>query len=381
MEQQKNEILGSLLFFFLITRVCLELIGILSQFYFPSARATFPIGDLLYHQQQSPALDQWARWDSEWYILIAEKGYASSESFQSFGHGKYLPQETAKFFPAYPLSIRLVNRIAQNSVLSGVVVSFAATILFLYYFTLLASKLFEGQVAYQSAILYLLFPTSFFLNAVYSESLFLAAVTASFYYVEEKKLLHACIAAAVMIVSRPQGFLAAAPLLWLAAVTMTEHRTRNLLCLITALALPLLGYFFFVSQTFGSYRWITATSAYWRGEIRYPLYALVRFFQNPIAIHGQHNSMIDFSFAALNLIVLVFSVRKLKAPYFFYSAVVILFPLCSSLFSFSRLCLVNFPMFLFLGALGEKWQLPLRIVFGLFLAFFMAAFAGWYWVG
>lgn len=381
MDQQKNEVLGTLLFCFLLTRLILEGIGILSQFYFPSARSIFPVGDLVYHQVQPRALDQWARWDSEWYVLIAEKGYNSYDEFKTFAHGNYMPQETAKFFPAYPFAINLLNRALHNSVLSGVILSNAFTILFLYYLTLLAGKLFDQNTAFQAGLLCLLFPTSFFLSAVYSEALFLAAVAAAFYYIEEKKLLPAALACAILVVARPQGLLAALPLLWLAAVTMADNRRKAILCLAVAFAVPLLGYFFYIQQTFGSFRWITETSRYWRGEMRYPFYALVRFFSNPIAIHGQHNSMIDFSFVVLNLLALIFSIRKLKAPYVFYSLIMIVFPLCSSLFSFSRLCLVNIPMFLFLGSLGEKWQLTLRLVFAMLLAFFMAAFANWYWVG
>lgn len=380
-EQQKNEVLGTLLFCFLLTRLVLEVVGILSQFYFPSARAVFPVSDLLYHRQQPQALDQWARWDSEWYVLIAEKGYASYDLFKEAAHGKYLPQETAKFFPAYPAGISLLNRVLGNSVLSGVILSNAAAILFLYYLSLLAAKLFDQNAALQSGLLYLLFPTSFFLNAVYSESLFLAAAAAAFYYIEEKKLVPAVVACALLVVSRPQGMLAALPLLWLAAITMPENRKKAIACLGAAFALPLLGYFLFIQQTFGSFLWITETSRYWRGEMRYPFYAIVRFFSNPMAIHGQHNSLIDFSFASFNILVLILSLRKLKAPYLFYSLIMIAFPLCSSLFSFSRLCLANLPMFLFLGTLGERWQLTLRLVFAMLLAFFMAAFANGYWVG
>src|SRR5574341_1063156 len=67
---------------YILSRGVLEILGILSQFYFPSARAIFPITDLKYHQSQSPALEMWARWDSEWYLLISERGYDSYESFR-----------------------------------------------------------------------------------------------------------------------------------------------------------------------------------------------------------------------------------------------------------------------------------------------------------
>src|SRR5574341_39726 len=143
---------------YILSRGVLEILGILSQFYFPSARAIFPITDLKYHQSQSPALEMWARWDSEWYLLISERGYDSYESFREYGHGKYLPQDASKFFPLYPAAVRLVSYIVRNSVLAGLLVSNVAAILFLYYFYQLASKLFDAESGLQGSLLYIFFP-------------------------------------------------------------------------------------------------------------------------------------------------------------------------------------------------------------------------------
>ena len=116
--------------------------------------------------------------------------------------------------------------------------------------------------------------------------------------------------------------------------------------------------------------------------MRYPLYALVRFASGDIAIHGQHNSLIDLVFAMANLLVLLVSFRRLPAPYFIYSVMIVLFPLSSTLFSFSRLCIANFPFFLYLGSqIRGRWALLIQMSFAMFLAFLMAAFANWYWVG
>jgi hypothetical protein len=126
--------------------------------------------------------------------------------------------------------------------------------------------------------------------------------------------------------------------------------------------------------------WISQSQTYWRGEMKYPFYAFVRFFQSNIAIHGQHNSMIDFTFAIVQIIVLVFSFRRIPLPYVLYSLIALLFPLSSSLFSFSRLCLANFPFFLVLPPLLGRLNLAIQIFCAIILAFFMAAFANWFWV-
>jgi hypothetical protein len=148
-----------------------------------------------------------------------------------------------------------------------------------------------------------------------------------------------------------------------------------------ASALPLAGYLLFIQQMFGSIQWIPESICYWRGDMRYPLYAIVRFFSNPIAIHGQHNSMIDFTFAAAQIAVLVASFRKIPMPYWLYSALTILFPLSSTLFSFSRLCLANIPFFLYVSSRAKRNFEGVMIPCLMLQGFFMAAFADGYWVG
>ena len=60
------------------------------------------------------AIDVWARWDSDWFLRIAEHGYA-------------WPSSTPAFFPLYPLLVAGLGRLCSgHAVLAGVVVSLAA---------------------------------------------------------------------------------------------------------------------------------------------------------------------------------------------------------------------------------------------------------------
>jgi Gpi18-like mannosyltransferase len=365
---------------FLISRIALEIVGILSAFYFPPAQAIFKIRDLQYHTRQSLPLEMWAHWDSEWYLLIADHGYASYEYFKDAGGGRYLQQDSSKFFPAYPIAIRALTFITGNSVLSGILISNICAVLFLYFFLRLASKFMSTENTVNAAILYIVFPTSLFLSAIYAEAMFLAAIVAAFLFIEERKLLPALIACAIAVLTRPQGALALPALAWLAWQKFEARRIMATAGIIAAVCIPLAGYLMYIDNTFGSMSWISQSQTYWRGEMKYPFYAFVRFFQNKIAIHGQHNSMIDFTFAIVQIIVLIFSFRRVPLPYALYSLIALLFPLSSSLFSFSRLCLANFPFFLVLPPLLGRWNLPIQIFSAIILAFFMAAFANWFWV-
>jgi Gpi18-like mannosyltransferase len=370
----------SVLIVFFISRIALEIVGILSAFYFPPAQAIFKIRDLQYHAVQARPLEMWARWDSEWYLLIADHGYASYEYFKDAGGGRYLQQDSAKFFPAYPIAIRTLTFITGNSVLAGILISNTCALLLVYFFLRLAAKFMSAENTVNAAVLYVVFPTSLFLSAVYAESMFLAAIIAAFLFIEERKLWFAVIACAIAVLTRPQGALALPALVWLAWLRFEKSRMISTVVIVAAVCIPLAGYLMYIDKTFGSMSWISQSQTYWRGEMKYPFYAFVRFFQNNIAIHGQHNSIIDFTFAIIQIIVLVFSFRRIPLPYVLYSVIALLFPLSSSLFSFSRLCLANFPFFLVLPPLLGRFNLAIQIFCAILLAFFMAAFANWFWV-
>jgi 4-amino-4-deoxy-L-arabinose transferase-like glycosyltransferase len=377
-----DNLFAHLLLIFFLSRLVLEGIGLLSLFYFPSARSLFPMRDLLYHEKLSPAAEIWARWDSEWYLLVADHGYNSFDQFKDYGGGRYRPSDIAKFFPLYPWTIRAANVVLGNSALSGILISNLSAVLFLFYFYQLGCRLFDGETSMRASLFYVFFPTSFFLNAVYSEALFLACITAAFYYVEKSKLFPAVLASGLAVLSRPTGILVAPALLWLATRNFGDRKSRAVIVMALVCLLSFGIYLVQIRAAFGNLEVVTGSQNYWRGEMRYPFYAFVRFFSNPVAIHGQHNSIIDFSFAIFQLVALVLSIRFLPAPYYIYSTICIVVPLSSSLFSFSRLCLVNFPFFLFLGRqLSGRWAFVLQTLFAMLLAFFMAAFANWYWVG
>ena len=314
--------------------------------------------------------------------MIAEQGYGSYEHYESAGGGKYLRSNEAHFFPLYPWMIRVMTLLTGKSVFAGILVSNLSAVLFLYFFYNLAQKLLDSERGAQASLFYVFFPTSFYLNAVYSESLFLACLVGAFFYLEQKKLIPALIAAALAMLCRPTAILAVPALIWLAALRFPERRwlAASLVGIICFASLAV--YLSILWNTFGNWGALTEGANYWRGAARYPLYALVRFFSNPIALHGQHNSILDFSFAVLHLLSIVFIFRRFPFPYFLYSIIYIVFVLSSSLFSFSRLCLVNFPFFLYLGSqLSGRWAFVVQTFTAMLLAFFFAAFANWFWVG
>lgn len=146
-----------------------------------------------------------ARWDSEWYINIVETGYSCQ------------PQElcNAVFFPLYPLLIKLfsflpgVNYYSAAFLISNLAI-FGAVIVF---YNLLLLK-YSPQIAQRAVWFLLVFPTSFFLTAIYTESLFLFLSILCFYFGFKDKWKMAGIIGLLASFTRITGFLLFFPLLW-----------------------------------------------------------------------------------------------------------------------------------------------------------------------
>lgn len=106
-----------------------------------------------------------SRWDSNWYLDIARRGYHTD---------KDLTRSNVVFFPLYPLLIKVGAIIfLGNFIFSGWVLSMLFLVLGCVYLFKLARDFHKEADPFVAVILLLIFPTAFFLNAIYTEALFL----------------------------------------------------------------------------------------------------------------------------------------------------------------------------------------------------------------
>src|SRR5436305_1479522 len=124
-----------------------------------------------------PFVNMWSRWDAGWYLGIAQNGY-------TFGSGE---PANVGFFPLYPYLVRATHWILPlpgdiGWLALGIILSNAALIVALSYLYQLILLDSEQPIAARAVLYLCLFPTTLFLSAFYTESLFLALVVASFYY-------------------------------------------------------------------------------------------------------------------------------------------------------------------------------------------------------
>jgi len=154
-------------------------------------------------------LSIWSHWDGVWYIQLAERGY-----------GAAAPASTA-FFPLYPLLVRSFaslfggpNSLAALSVWAPLISLFCLP-LALFFIYRLALDCGGERVAKGTVVCLAFFPTSFFFNAAYTESLFLALSAGSLWAMRERKdLLLACVLAGMASATRNVGVFLLVPLVW-----------------------------------------------------------------------------------------------------------------------------------------------------------------------
>ncbi len=152
-------------------------------------------------------LNLWAHWDGAWYSQIATEGYAA-----------HAPASTA-FFPLYPLLVRSFAELFGGPLSLGATSSWGMLVsllflpLALFFVYRIAEDSFGQGTARGTVLALAFFPTAFFLNSAYTESLFLALSAGSIWAARvRKELLLACVLAALAGATRNVGVFLVVPL-------------------------------------------------------------------------------------------------------------------------------------------------------------------------
>ncbi|HYV18024.1 MAG TPA: glycosyltransferase 87 family protein [Verrucomicrobiae bacterium] len=381
-----KESLRAVLLPFAATRLALMLAGFLGAALLPSG-LTLQHGNLVWHRPGPPLLEITARWDAEWYLLIAERGYGADEAFVGlpvhYEHG-----DDSGFFPLYPLLLRLVAKTGMSFLAAGALVSNLAALLAAALLLDIVKQDRGEDEARRAVWILLAFPTSFFLSAVYAESVLLAATLLAVRLARDGHPHSSGAAAALACLAKPTGVLALLPVLmeiqrpqgdW----DRPRARVGRAAVACAAPALALAGWAAFCHDRFGEWLPFVARQERWRGATSGPWRAFARYFEAP-QLHGAHRSTIDLACAVLFVVSLVFVVRRLRRSDALYAAAAILLPLSSTLWSFTRFASTIYPVSMLWARAGaEKPDRHTAIVaFCLPLAGFFAAFyAAWWWVG
>ncbi len=365
---------------FLWSRIALWLAAVFALLVFePSRHPDADRWDSPRLHELGAGVDVWARWDSDWYLRIAEHGYSGA------------PSSTTAFFPLYPGLVALLGRLlAGHYVLAGVLLSLAAcAVAFVLLQRLARERL--GEEGAVRAVLYLaIFPTALFLQAVYSESLYLALVLAAFLLADRSRFLGAGVATGLAMLTRPVG-IALLPALALLA-WRAEDRRRALLRL--AVSIPIAAAYPLLLSAWidEPFAFLRAQEGIWNRELSPagPLGGLwegiaVLFADRPSRDLALNVQQLAFTLAFLALALAAW--RRFGAPYGLFALVSLAVPLSFPserwpLLSMSRFGLVLFPLLLVLAALGSRPRLhsALTTVSAALLGVAVVQWALWQWV-
>jgi Mannosyltransferase (PIG-V) len=342
--------------------------------------------------------DVWARWDSVWFLRIAEHGYDAATGAAS------------AFYPLYPATVAVLGRaFFGHYVLAGIVISLAASFCaFLLLYELAEERL--GADGARRAVLYLaLFPFALFFQAVYSESLYLLLTVAAFVLAERRRYPAAGAVAGLALLTRPTG------VALLPALALLAWRERDRVRALAWLALaPLMfaAYPLYLWQADGDpWAFLRAQRLWsrhlspagpfggiwdglragWAGIEQLASGSQTHIYWTAVRdtdpIRAATLNLECLAFLVLFVVLTVIAWRRFGAPYGLFAALSLAIPLSVPserwpLLSMPRFGLTIFPLFLALAVLGGRPRAHTAIiaVSSLLLGVSVVQWALWQWV-
>nr|MDQ3577102.1 hypothetical protein [Actinomycetota bacterium] len=273
-------------------------------------------------------------WDGQWFLAIAENGYAGVPDGLVDAFGRRSAETPLAFFPGYPTVVGWLNDLGFELLPSALAVTIAFGVITAYGLLRLG-EIVRGGSREAGLILVALFaasPMSIVLSMAYSESMFCAFAVWALVFVLRREWLAAglCVAAAGVI--RPT---AAALVLavGLAALIAVVKRRDSWLPWVGGLLAPvgLVGYLAWVGAQTGEWDgWFALQRRGWDSEFDGGV-ATVKF---SLDILGNARSVLEVATVALivtALVLLGIGVhRKLEWPLLAYTIGVLAMDLCSN---------------------------------------------------
>src|SRR3989338_2261009 len=309
-------------------------------------------------------INGWAQYDAAAYVDIAMNGY--NQAFAE-GRGNY------GWFPFYPLLILLLSFIGFYE--AGFIISNVLSVMAMAVTYLLVKDEFGTDRAYETVLLMSLFPTAYFFNAVYTESLFLLETAAFFWFMGKGRYLEGSLAGFFAALTRMQGTLLVLPALLIYYMQRVRKQGKHGLDALWLLLIPtgmavFMGYQFLVTgNAFAQFQ----TQLEFQRHLSLPTDAIM----NGIGGLMQGIAASDISgtfYNSFNLFMLAFfagllwlSYKKLRPEYTLYFAVSLLLPLLSArLEAISRFYLAIFPAFIALSLVSKEKRPYLMALYAAF---------------
>jgi hypothetical protein len=325
------------------TRIALALIGV------GSRTLLMPLvgQQYVWKYSDNPWLDIWGVFDSAWYLSIAVHGYLAqvSSSAATLGQADYA------FFPLYPPLTRGLAFLVRDYYVAGIALSnicFFLACISLYKLV----RIDNDHVTGLASIRYLLvFPLSFVLSGVFTESLFLLLAIMCFYYARRGRWLLAGLAGFLLALTRLVGVLVFLPILYEYARQkgFNLRRVRPDLCFLFLIPLGLAlfaGYNYVLTGDYLAFVHVQDTD--WGHQLTNPVLFLMNNFRSEDALFR-----FQAAFAVALLVLLNVFSRRIGFSYWLLAMCVIFLPLATDPISVPRFSVVVFPIYVLLAKLAR----------------------------
>lgn len=334
-----------------------------------------------YRIHENDFLNMPARWDTGWYMGIAERGYewqpANATGMQNIA-----------FFPAFPLLMRYVSLpLGRETIWAGVFISLTSFFFALRYLFLLVRDRLGDDVATFSIVFIAAYPFALFFSAAYSEGLFLLGAVAACYHFERDQLRRAAAWGLLAGLTRPNGCFLSVALGLLAlrdGIALDARLTRRLLAA-SAPGLGLIAFSAYIYALTGDpLEWAQNHAAY--GRVYRGAVDLILDRMRYIQAHGVYGYVSGLPLDWINGLPVVFAIaavwpiyRLLGVAYAALVVVNVAVPvLIGGVLSMGRVTSTLFPLFIWLAAaVPAQLRMSLLIAFAMAQALFAIAFFTW----
>ncbi len=305
----------------------------------------------------STALQNWYRWDANWYISIAQNGYTSATM--------------TAFFPLFPILLKIAAAIlpGHSYVLAAMLLNSVFTWIGLVGMgTLAYSESADTSTVFPTLMVFMAYPVIFFLSAPYTEALFIALAVWGLWAIRQKKWYLAAGLTFLVVVSRPTGIILYAPLVYEFVVSIYKNKTLQIKDYAPAAAsllsapLGLTLYSWYNLVKFGDpLAWLHAQSAW--NRISVPIWQAI-IEEAQFYIHKP--TSIDLAATLLLIGFIIIAYKKQPMAYTLYSVALLFLivsapihlsyyaPGSASVTSAARFVIAAIPLFLYLGKLSSK---------------------------
>jgi hypothetical protein len=312
----------------------------------------------------------WAQWDGGHYFVIAQRGY---QNFTDYA-----------FFPLFPMLAKTGDIFLPGGLLlSGLIVSNLAFLLFLAVFHRYLYTNYGREISANAIFTYLFFPTTFFAVSYYTESLFLLLCALTFLFLNRKTLLFASLAVSAASLTRQIGIFLAIPVFY----NYFSQTTRRISTKILIPVVSLFGFavylIYLFAQTNDPFKFLTVQSL-WLREPNDPVTTIIGHLATALTTSQSFDFYMDLVLTILFLALLVAGIKKIPSSIWIFSMLAILIPASTgTLTSMSRYALASLGAFIILGDFLKdhpRFRAPVWSISLLLQAVLAARFINGYWV-